>query len=127
MYLLAQSLFVAYYQEYNIPFGKKDVDNYLKALEGGLFEAKEDTFVVRYGLYGVDTMHFGFQVIVRGLSWLSGVDAGLVLTYLIPYLVCLVVPVSLLVFTVNFLGNVSEGVYAALLVLFGSLCCFFSG
>ena len=120
------ALYTGYFRIYLTPFGKIDVDSYTCWLRQGLTNPVVCN-QVRYGLNGFDIIHLGFQVTVRGLSYVSGLEHTRVLTLLIPIVVWGVIPFMLYRFMSVFFHNTKDGVYASLLLLFGTYTVFLFG
>lgn len=119
---LTLGLFVQFYNLYGIPFGKRDVDGYVKHLSQPLDEYRDDEHISieiarEMGFVRVDLRHTFFQLFVRLVAWWVKLEPVKVLVYLIPFMLWVVIPLSLLFLCYCFLG-VWDG-FPVLLVLFG--------
>ena len=79
-----QSIYSAYEDAYGIPYGKSDVDNYIRAFE------KDD-----YGQYSI---HLWYTNMIKTFSIIFGVDVGTIITYYTPLFCFIILPTALFTF-----------------------------
>ena len=122
LWIITTGYFYAYYLDYGIPFGKSDVDNYLCFL-GIPYKTYEKGCGHEVLSFSDDFIHYPFVGVVR----FFGVNPVLTLSLLIPFVLCLVIPLLYLLIGVSYYNDVDDGVGYALLMIFGCFNYFIFG
>lgn len=124
-YLLTFNTFYVYSIEYGIPYGKLDTDNYMTWLDedrsriGWLTETRKTL--------GVDLVHEGFLSTIRFFTNVLGRTHTHTLTYLIPWMLWYLMPLSMYFFAYTVTGNEWISFESMLFLMLGTYLMFFFG
>jgi len=102
LFSFVQMHFLSYYNVFGIPFGKVDVDAYMGAIN------KDE----------ISIDHVLITLIPSALS--SIIDPGLLYTVTIPFLACIILPLTLFFFAYYFSRDYTTAFFSVFIMLFGT-------
>ena len=112
---ITQTIYCDYYNEYNLVFGKSDVDNY------------NNMWVNIKNNENLDYVHLFFNFFIIVMSKLFMIDENLFLTFFIPFTLWVITPLVIYNFYSKILCSKRKIFIATFCFLFGSFFIFFGG
>lgn len=102
LFSFVQLHFLSYYNVVGIPFGKSDVDNYMMTVREGDIRAD--------------------HVLITAIPYLfsSVLDSGLFYTVFVPFFACIILPITLFMFSYYFSKRWEIALFSVVFMLFGT-------